>query len=133
MNEQIFRYEIDPVGKVRQTQSDRFRKRPCVVRYRMFADWLRENGCTLEAGDSVTFIISMPMSWSDKKWQKHDGTHHTGKPDLDNLLGGLMDAVCPDGDGHLSHFGSIEKRWGEQGLIIIRRPNRADQPELTSP
>ena len=34
--------DITPVAKPRQTRSDVWKKRPCVVKYRQFADDLRE-------------------------------------------------------------------------------------------
>lgn len=112
---------IDPTAKVRQTQSDKWKQRPCVMRYRAFADKLREAGVTLQDGDSVTFWIDMPKSWSEKKRAKMAGSFHTSRPDLDNLLGGLMDAVMPKGDSHLASLGRLEKRWGTTGRIQIDR------------
>lgn len=128
----VFTYDVDPVGKVRMTQSDKWKKRPCVVRYRMYADRLRELGCTLENGDAVFFYIPMPVSWPAKKRALRDGTRCESKPDLDNLLGALMDAVHPDGDSHLSEFAHVGKVWADTGKVVVLRSSttaEASTPE----
>jgi Holliday junction resolvase RusA-like endonuclease len=101
------RYEVAPTAKVRQTQSDRWKKRPCVMRYREFADRLRELGCQLKDNDAVCFYIEMPASWSKYKKSQMEGKQHRQRPDLDNLVGGLMDAIMPDSDSHISMLSSI--------------------------
>lgn len=116
------RYDVAPTAKVRQTQSDRWKKRPCVMRYRAFADALREKDCELKDGDAVTFVIAMPDSWSEKKRREHDGKHHRQRPDLDNLLGGLMDAIMPDSDSHIAYLATVSKIWGRQPAILIGNP-----------
>jgi len=39
-------YKITPVPKPRQTRSDKWKQRPCVMRYRAFADEVRAAGHT---------------------------------------------------------------------------------------
>jgi hypothetical protein len=46
-----------------------------------------------------------------------DGRPHKNKPNVDNLVKGLMDAVYED-DAHI-WAAWFEKRWGETGLIEI--------------
>src|SRR5690242_5545197 len=91
-----FVWNVAPVGKVRMTQSDKWKKRKCVVAYRAYHDELRELGVTLEPGDEVHFHIQMPLSWSLKKREAMHGMPHDQKPDLDNLLGGLLDGVLEE-------------------------------------
>lgn len=122
-------FPVDPVGKVRMTQSDKWKVRPAVDRYRAYADRLRELGCNLHDGDEITFWIKMPESWSNKKKLSMVGLAHRSKPDLDNLLGALMDAVSPDGDSHYAVFGEIRKYWGDEGAISITRYPRPESPE----
>jgi len=124
-------YNVSPTAKVRQTQSDRWKQRPCVMRYRAFADKLRALGCTLQDGDSIIFWIAMPRSWSSKKRSAHVGAPHRSRPDLDNLLGGTMDAVMPKGDSHVSALGRIEKRWALAGAIEVLRS--VGQPDAVHP
>jgi Holliday junction resolvase RusA-like endonuclease len=87
-------FDITPVAKPRQTQKDKWAKRPSVLKYRAFADEVRlkMGGVDLNGAD-VTFWMPMPKSWSKKKRYAMAGSWHTGKPDLDNLLKALMDAL----------------------------------------
>jgi Holliday junction resolvase RusA-like endonuclease len=112
-------YVIDPQPKVKQTRADIWKRRPSVVKYRAFADRARELGITLEDGDSVCFVVAMPASWSSKRRAAMLGEPHRQTPDLDNLLGGLMDAVMPKGDAHLAELGHLRKLWGTQGQIVV--------------
>lgn len=118
----VFRWTVEPMGKVRMSQRDKWAKRPVVVRYRAYHDQLREMGVTLEPGDEVHFHIQMPKSWSANRQAKFDATPHRQKPDLDNLLGGLLDAVLEE-DKTFWSFGATSKRWTVKpsSIIIIRR------------
>ena len=42
---------------------------------------------------AISFGIPMPKSWSKRKRAAHDATPHTSKPDVDNLVKGVLDAV----------------------------------------
>ena len=111
-------YEVTPVPKPRQTRADVWKKRPCVVRYREFADRCRELGMMVQNGDRISFLIEMPRIWSAKKRAALDGQPHQQRPDLDNLLKALMDAVLPE-DCSIWHLGHVTKRWGAVAAIII--------------
>ncbi|WP_313609992.1 RusA family crossover junction endodeoxyribonuclease [Atlantibacter hermannii] len=112
-------YNIIPVGKPRMTRADKWKKRPEVLRYRAFCDHVRLLGVELpEAGAHVTFILPMPLSWSKKKRLQHDGQPHQAKPDCDNMLKALMDAIYAD-DAHVWDC-RVTKVWGETGQIIIK-------------
>ena len=111
------RYEIEPVPKPRQTRADKWRKRPCVLRYRAFADQVRAKGVKLESGDCVTFVLPMPKSWSKRKRQQMNGEPHKQRPDWDNLGKALSDAVHGE-DCHLWDV-RVRKLWGERGAIIV--------------
>jgi Holliday junction resolvase RusA-like endonuclease len=112
-------YSITPMGKPRMTRADRWKKRPEVMRYRAFCDEVRLHKVQLPESDfHVTFIIPMPPSWSKKKRQQFNGQPHQSKPDMDNLMKALMDAIYED-DAHIWD-GRITKRWGEAGRIVIR-------------
>ena len=61
-------YDITPVPKPRQTQADKWKKRPAVMRYRAFADEVRLKKVYLPTERArVIFHIPMPKSWSKKK------------------------------------------------------------------
>jgi len=111
------RYEITPMGAVRMNKSDAWRQRPEVLRYRAFKDEVRLRGVTLENGQKVTFFLPMPKSWSKKKRELMNYKDHTQKPDLDNCLKALMDAVFTD-DAHISRL-TIHKVWAVTGAIEI--------------
>jgi hypothetical protein len=58
-------YDIEPIGKPRMTRSDKWKKRPEVMRYRAFCDEVRLRKLTMpESGAHVTFVLPMPASWS---------------------------------------------------------------------
>jgi Holliday junction resolvase RusA-like endonuclease len=115
-------YELEPMGKVRMSQRDKWAKRPVVVRYRAYHDRLRELGVTLKPGDEVHFELAMPKSWNSIKRGLHAGEPHMQKPDLDNLLGGLLDGVLEE-DKMFWCFGCTSKRWTTKAstITIIRK------------
>ena len=111
-------YQIDPVAKPRQTQRDRWQKRTCVMKYRDFADKCRALKIYVpEAGAHVTFILSMPASWSKKKKVAMDGQPHQQRKDIDNLIKSLLDALYHD-DSCVWDIRAT-KIWGRIGKIII--------------
>jgi Holliday junction resolvase RusA-like endonuclease len=118
-------YEITPVPKPRQTQSDRWNKRPRVMRYRAFAEECRLKGVTVENGDSIKFFMPMPKSWSNVNKSIMTGAAHKQKPDLDNLLKALMDAVLKE-DCIIHKITSIEKVWAVKGAIEIIRDEKVN-------
>jgi len=112
-------YDITPVAKPRQTRSDKWKQRPCVMRYRAFADEVRAAGIKIpESGAHIFFIIPMPKSWSKHKKTMMDGRPHQAKKDVDNLLKSVLDAVYKD-DSCVWDI-RISKVWGNKGGIIIK-------------
>lgn len=71
----------------------------------------------------MTFVIAMPRSWSKKKRAEMDGEKHKQKPDLDNLIKALLDAIYSD-DCAISSY-SARKVWGQKGQIIIQTDRRS--------
>ncbi|AMO48870.1 Endodeoxyribonuclease RusA [Enterobacter sp. FY-07] len=101
------------------TRSDKWKKRPEVLRYRAFCDEVRARGVILpESGSHITFILPMPQSWSKKKRAEMNGKPHKSKPDKDNLEKALLDALFED-DSHVWDS-RVTKLWGEVGQVIIR-------------
>lgn len=115
------RIPINPVGKPRMTQRDRWAKRPAVVRYYAYCDLLREEWANLTSGAevpeklSLVFTIPMPPSWSNKKKSEMIGKPHQQRPDIDNLIKAFLDALCED-DSYVYSV-KAEKYWGSQGAI----------------
>ncbi|WP_158785394.1 RusA family crossover junction endodeoxyribonuclease [Pantoea sp. BAV 3049] len=113
-------YDICPLPKPRMTQRDRWAKRPAVLRYRAFCDEVRLRGMTLpQFGCHVTFVLPMPDSWSKKKRAEYIGRPHQQKPDADNLLKALMDAIYDD-DCAVWDV-RVTKLWGEGGRIQLNQ------------
>lgn len=114
-------YPVVPVPKPRQTQSDRWKQRPAVMRYRAFCDDLRARKCTFpESGSHVIFHMPMPASWSKKKRAEMLGQPHRQKPDVDNLTKAVLDAVLKDDSGVWDM--RTTKIWSDIGCIEIRNP-----------
>ena len=112
-------YNITPVAKPRMTQSDKWKQRPCVMKYWQFCDEVRATGVELpESGAAVIFVLPMPVSWSKKKRDTFNGTAHQTKPDLDNLLKALSDAVHKE-DCRIWNYVGLQKIWGYKGRIEI--------------
>jgi Holliday junction resolvase RusA-like endonuclease len=112
------RYPITPVGKPRQTQRDKWQQRPAVQKYRAFADEVRLRGVKVpEAGARVTFVVPMPTSWTKQARRIMDGQPHRQKPDADNLLKSVLDAIYGD-DAGVWDVG-VRKVWGQKGEIRV--------------
>lgn len=112
-------YPITPVPKPRMTRADRWKKRPCVLRYFAFKDEVRLRKVTFDSGDKVTFHLPMPDSWSAKKKTTMNGNPHKQIPDFDNLIKALSDSVYED-DSHI-HTITISKVWAYEGGITIEK------------
>lgn len=110
-------YDILPVPAPRMTQSDKWKKRPCVLRYFAFRDEVRLKGVQVPNESLVVFQLPMPESWSKKKKEAMCGKYHMQKSDVDNLLKGLLDAVYDD-DAHISNLHLI-KIWSDTAGIYV--------------
>ena len=110
---------ITPVAKPRMTRSDKWKKRPCVLKYRAFCDELRlKHKGELPSSVDLSFNIPMPESWSKKRKMEMEGKPHQQKPDVDNLTKSVLDALCAD-DSYVWRIKS-KKRWAYEGSIIIK-------------
>jgi len=88
------------------------------MRYWEYKDIVRGSGLKLNVdGFLVEFEVPMPKSWSKKKKLEMDGQPHRQKPDVDNLLKALLDAVLDDDSG--IHNVWMKKKWGKKGSITI--------------
>ena len=67
---------------------------------------------------SVVFVFSMPKSWSKKRQALTDGQWCLKKPDLDNCIGAVMDALLAN-DSHVASIKDCRKVWGYENQIII--------------
>lgn len=106
-----------PCPKPRQTARDKWLNppRPCVARYRAWADKARECAGELPAKPGhldVKFFLPIPPSWTAKKREAHRGQPHQVKPDKDNLEKAVADALFRH-DEHIWK-GQQEKRWEDE-------------------
>lgn len=113
--------DIDPVPAPRMTRSDKWKKRPRVMRYFAFRNELilKANLINLKLPNvlNVLFVIKMPDSWTEKKRQQMRYKPHQQKPDRDNLLKSVQDAF--NIDDAFVWDGRTTKIWGEVGQIIF--------------
>ena len=101
------------------TRSDRWKKRKAVIQYWAFKAECKAKGVRFPtAGASIKFGLPMPSSWSSRKRELMRGTPHQSKPDLDNLLKGLADAVYPENDSMICSIW-IAKAWSDKGYIEV--------------
>jgi len=126
-NEEILPYitlKINPVAKPRMTQSDKWKKRPAVVKYWKYKDNLKLLCflCRWKPSEEldITFVIPMPISWSKKKRVKYNDQPHKSRPDLDNLVKAFKDALLEE-DSMVHTYENIKKVWGREGQIIVKR------------
>lgn len=84
-----------PVPKPRQTRRDRWAMRPCVARYRAWADLVR--ACAAGRGSAKTYELRFYLPLPKSK-PGNAGQPHEQKPDVDNLIKATMDALLPAGD-----------------------------------
>tara|TARA_R110002074_G_scaffold370747_1_gene545665 strand:+ start:298 stop:678 length:381 start_codon:yes stop_codon:yes gene_type:complete len=112
-------YPKKGMAKPRMTQADSWKKRPIVLKYWEYKDhiknWSSQNDFNLGNDIYCVFNIPMPPSWSKKKKAQMLGKHHQQRPDIDNLLKGLMDALLEE-DSHI-HTVYSKKVWSEEGSI----------------
>lgn len=112
------RVDITPVGKPRMTQSDKWKQRPAVMKYRAFADELRlRYKGELPQQVKLIFYLPMPKSWSARKRGAFEGGPHAVKPDIDNLCKAVFDALSSN-DAIIFEC-KLEKYWSDKGAITI--------------
>ena len=110
---------VPPMPKPRMTRSDSWRARPAVLRYRQWCDMVRAEvgSWTLPEAFRATFWMPMPASWSFRRREQTLGLPHQQRPDLDNLIKALMDALLVE-DSAVWSIGA-EKRWSTEGRIEV--------------
>ena len=66
---------------------------------------------------NVVFYFRMPKSWSKKKKREMDLNYCQKTPDLDNLVGAVMDALIAKDQNVVTILAN--KFWGEENRILI--------------
>ena len=115
------RINVTPMPAPRQNRSDRWKKRPVVLRYRAYSDELRKAWLAADfvLGEAIYMEFHFPMakSWSKKKKEKMLGAKMQQKPDADNVVKGIQDSLLPE-DCRVWHI-EAKKFWAETGFIIL--------------
>lgn len=119
---------LDPIGKPRQTQSDKWKKRPAVMKYRAFADELRlmasKVNWDIPAQLSIVFLMPFTKTIlkSKKKTEAMLLSPHIVKPDLDNMVKAVQDVMAKN-DSHIWSYQDIRKIWYYRGAVVILDPS----------
>lgn len=121
--------DINPMGKPRMTQRDRWKQRPVVSAYWAFRDVVRYQLSGREVGKLggavwFEFYVPMPRSWSRKKRLEMCGKAHTQRPDIDNFIKAMLDAMYVDDSGVWLCGGG--KYWSEKGRVEIYKMKGQD-------
>jgi Holliday junction resolvase RusA-like endonuclease len=93
-----FVVQHSPMGAVRMTRSDAWKKprRPAVQKYLDYRDAIRavlNPAPPVPDGITCVFHLPMPESWGKKKKAAMAGSPCKVKPDFDNLVKGVCDAL----------------------------------------
>lgn len=111
-----------PIPKPRQTRSDKWKQRDCVLRYREFADRVRHYislNDLFVAGVEAVFYLPLPDSWSKKKKEAMTNQPHRQKPDIDNLIKAVLDALLPE-DSMIWYIRNSKKFWSDKPRTEIK-------------
>lgn len=108
----MYYLDVTPVAKPRMTQKDKYNPSKAAQRYWAYKDELvlKARLARFEIGPAfrAIFLMPMPKSWTKKKRRQMVGQPHQQKPDTDNLLKALKDALLVE-DSHV---------WDEQGIKV---------------
>ncbi len=121
MERRVTTLPVVPMGAPRQTQRDRWKKRPVIERYHQFKDDVRAllPDYVLPRELRIEFGIPVKPSYSKKKKLELIGTFHDQKPDIDNLCKAFMDTWKDGEDDKVVHTLHATKYWSEEGYIKL--------------
>ena len=98
------------------------RHKPNAIAYYKYKDsilsYCKAKGFELGNEISITFYIPIGKSIAKKERAKRLGQPHTFKPDLDNLIKAVKDALLKD-DCAVWRYKDMQKIWSEEGKIVI--------------
>lgn len=114
---------IRAIGKPTMTAADRWKKRPCIMRYREWCDQVRAQVPTVPDPADIGQVVircyfTPPASLSDRKRRAMIGQPCRVKPDYDNICKALGDVLWPGCDQQLPGA-DVLKFWGHQDRIDL--------------
>lgn len=115
----FIRLKVEPIGKPRMTRGDAWKKRKCVLEYWAFKDHVNYTKRGFQLGDRFTalFCVPFPKTYSKKKCKELFLKAHQEKPDLDNMLKAVLDALKPE-DKRASDI-RARKVWSYKPAIFL--------------
>lgn len=119
----------DPVGKARPrvTRFGTYTPKKTLLAEEKVKAYFKKSCPYWEKSDkaikvSAEFIFKMPKYWSKKKKTEMLGKDKLSKPDNDNCLKLVLDALndlAYKDDSQVTRYGEVKKIYGEQGLAKI--------------
>ncbi|MDA7028481.1 RusA family crossover junction endodeoxyribonuclease [Bacillus sp. CLL-7-23] len=133
---------ITPMGAVRMTGRGKFVNKNAqrYLAYKDFIKWEAKKQMKNEPFElgalhvDITFVMPIPKSWSKKKQQQSIRTLHTKKPDIDNLVKGVFDAlnkIAWKDDNQVSKVTAC-KKYGEKPGIEVQITRASEEWENLS-
>jgi Holliday junction resolvase RusA-like endonuclease len=109
---------VSPMGKPRQTQSDKWKQRPVVIRSRLIADQIRESfGLKPMEKFESAGKIAVYAYFQTNNPDRFNNLIHTVKPDASNVLKLVEDSIL-DHDEKL-HSVECVKEWTERESSLV--------------
>ena len=109
---------IIPIGKPRILRGEQGKRAQKWRAWKQHAQLLCKGFSIPDEDAHIIFHLPIPKSWSAKKREAAIGSAHKSKPDLDNLLKALFDALYPESDSQFWDYRAT-KVWAENGSIEI--------------
>lgn len=108
----------NPVAKPRMTKRDKWKQRPCVIRYREWADRARQlagfqEKQILTRATRLHFraYFAVPKSWGSKLKESLKGLPHLQRADIDNVQKAIMDSLFRN--DQMIYCGEQAKFWDD--------------------
>jgi Holliday junction resolvase RusA-like endonuclease len=129
----MIKLSVPPAPKPRMTQSDKWHPTDAAERYWTFKDNLnlaaREAGFELGEAFRVVFLMPVPASWSKRKRAAIHGRRHTQRPDTDNLVKAVKDALLARDEQVWCEYAT--KIWVDgPGAILIENMPDDEQEKI---
>lgn len=117
----MYFFDFRGVPKPRMVASDKWRRRPIVLKYFRYKDELllaskKQRFVALNCGYHLIFMFEPPRSLSKKKREAMFFTPHQARPDKDNLEKGFLDALHLNDEAVWD--GRTTKIWGPMDCIF---------------